>query len=46
LLIDSLCWREMHNFSEDCVLMVLASDYYDPDDYIHDYNSFLRYLNA
>lgn len=40
LYIDSLMWREMHDFSEDCVLLVLASDYYDESDYIRDYRQF------
>ena len=40
LLIDSCTWREMHDFSEDCVLMVLASQLYDESDYIRDYKEF------
>ena len=42
LYIDNNKWREMHDFTEDCVLIVLASDYYDEDDYIRDYNEFLK----
>ncbi|WP_201610399.1 sugar 3,4-ketoisomerase [Psychrobacter submarinus] len=42
LLINDLTWREMHNFSEDCVLLVLASEHYDEGDYIRDYNEFLK----
>jgi len=42
LLIESLMWREMHDFSEDCVLLVLASEYYDESDYIRDYDDFLK----
>ncbi|NGZ15547.1 WxcM-like domain-containing protein [Vibrio aestuarianus] len=41
LLIEGIYWREMHNFSEDCVLMVLASDHYNEIDYIKDYQEFL-----
>lgn len=41
LLIGSMIWHEMHDFSYDCVLMVLASEYYDEEDYIRDYQSFL-----
>lgn len=41
LLIDSCVWREMHDFSEDCVLLVLASEHYDESDYIRDYDEFL-----
>ena len=42
LLINDLTWREMYDFSPDCVLMVLASEYYDESDYIRDYNEFLK----
>lgn len=42
LLIDSCVWREMHDFSSDCVLMVLASGHYDEKDYIRNYDSFLQ----
>mgnify|MGYP003600379907 FL=1 len=44
LLIENLVWREMHDFSEDCVLLVLASEHYDEADYIRDYDNFLRCL--
>ena len=44
LFIEKLVWHEMFNFSADCVLMVLASDYYDEKDYIRDYNEFKNYL--
>jgi dTDP-4-dehydrorhamnose 3,5-epimerase-like enzyme len=36
LLIGNLIWHEMRDFSPDCVLMVLASAPFDPDDYIGD----------
>ena len=42
LLIEGLVWREMHDFTPDCVLMVLASEYYDETDYIRDYHAFVR----
>ena len=42
LHIEGLKWREMHDFSEDCVLMVLASELYDESDYIRSYDEFLR----
>lgn len=41
LLIDSCIWREMYDFSEDCVLMVLADALYDESDYIRNYQDFL-----
>ena len=40
LLIEGLVWREMHDFSEDAVLLVLASEYYSEEDYIRDYDVF------
>lgn len=42
LLIEGLVWREMHDFSPDCVLLVLADDYYSEVDYIRDYQVFLK----
>ncbi|HEM6846609.1 FdtA/QdtA family cupin domain-containing protein [Providencia rettgeri] len=44
LHINSFMWREMHDFSEDCVLIVLASELYDESDYIRNYNDFLKEL--
>ncbi len=41
LLIDRMVWHEMSDFSDDCVLMVLASDHYDEADYIRDHDTFL-----
>lgn len=40
LLIESFVWREMFDFSEDCVLMVLADSLYDESDYVRDYCEF------
>ncbi|AHK15514.1 sugar 3,4-ketoisomerase [Thalassolituus oleivorans] len=42
LLIGNNVWREMHEFSDDCVLLVLASEYYDESDYIRVYSDFIR----
>ncbi len=41
VFIEGVIWREMKNFSEDCILLVLASEYYDESDYIRDYDEFL-----
>lgn len=40
LLINAMQWHEMYDFSEDCVLMVLADQPYDESDYIRDYDVF------
>ena len=42
LLIEGLVWREMKEFSKDAVLLVLASEHYNPDDYIRDYAAFRK----
>lgn len=46
LYIDSCIWREMYDFSDDCVLVVLANNHYDEDDYIRDYEKFIRHVNG
>ena len=35
-------WRELQNFSSGAVCLVLASDVYDEEDYIRDFNEFLE----
>lgn len=42
LQVESMIWREMYDFSDDCVLMVLADSHYDESDYIRNYEEFLR----
>lgn len=41
LYISNNMWREMYDFSRDAVLLVLASELYDEDDYIRNYQEFL-----
>ena len=42
LLLEGLVWREMYDFSPDCVLMVLASEHYHEEDYIRSYDVFKK----
>lgn len=42
LLIEPMVWHEMYDYSDDCVLLVLASDYYDEADYIRNYEAFIK----
>ncbi|MEW7858379.1 FdtA/QdtA family cupin domain-containing protein [Pseudomonas chlororaphis] len=44
LLIESFIWREMYDFSPDCVLMVLADQLYEEGDYVRDYAQFMDML--
>ncbi|MFX3632166.1 MAG: FdtA/QdtA family cupin domain-containing protein [Candidatus Pristimantibacillus sp.] len=46
LILEPNDWHEMHDFSSDCVLLVLASHYYDPADYIRDYQSFTEVYSS
>lgn len=41
LYIGKNMWREMKNFSYGCKLMVLANEYYNPNEYIKNYNEFI-----
>ena len=42
LYIGKNMWREMFDFSPGCVLMVLANDYYNENEYIRNYHDFLK----
>lgn len=42
LKIPPMVWHEMYDFSEDCVLLVLADEHYDESDYIREYRDFLK----
>jgi len=46
LLIGPGLWREMHDFSPDCVLMVFADAEYDEADYIRDRDQFIRHVHS
>ncbi len=40
--IPAMIWKEMYDFSKDCIMLALASEHYDPDEYIRDYDVFIR----
>ena len=42
LIVEHYMWREMLWQQDDSVLCVAADSYYDADDYIRDYDTFLR----
>jgi hypothetical protein len=39
-------WREMENFSTNSLALVLSSTKYDPEDYIRDYEEFLKFAGV
>lgn len=45
LYIRDNIWREMHNFTTDCILVVFADQYFHEQDYIRDYDKFLRVVS-
>ena len=45
LLITPGTWRTLDDFSSGAVCMVLASEFYDEDDYIYEYEDFLKYVH-
>lgn len=40
LIIRPMMWREMRDFSKDCLLLVFADEVYDENDYIRNYENF------
>ncbi len=40
--IPAMVWKDMYDFSPDSVLLVLSSEHYDPDEYIRDFEEYLR----
>lgn len=43
LYVRAGMWRDLEDFSSGAVCMVLASEVYQAEDYIHNYNDFLKY---
>ena len=44
LYLSSMVWKDMYDFSEDSVLLVLASRHYDASEYIRSYPDYLAEL--
>ncbi len=42
LYLSTMVWKDMYDFSEDSVLLVLASEHYKAEEYIRDRNDFLK----
>ncbi|MST73817.1 WxcM-like domain-containing protein [Roseburia sp. MUC/MUC-530-WT-4D] len=40
--LPTMVWKDMYDFSEDSVLLCLASEHYDPQEYIRDYAEFTK----
>ena len=46
IYLPNMVWKDMYDFSEDSVLLVLASTHYDPEEYIRDYNEFVKEVSS
>ncbi len=46
LFIDKMIWSEFKNFDDNSILLVLASDNYDENDYIRNFEKFKRLKNT
>ena len=44
--LPNMVWKDMYDFSEDSVLLCLASERYDAEEYIRDYNDFVKIVNG
>lgn len=45
LYVDTGIWRTLDDFSSGAVCLVLASELFDVNDYLYEYNDFLRYIH-
>ena len=46
IYLPNLVWKDMYDFSEDSVLLCLASEHYDGEEYIRDYDEFVKYIRG
>lgn len=46
LYIPTMVWKEMYDFSNDSVLLCLASEHYDDTEYIRDYDSYVELVGG
>lgn len=44
IYLPTLVWKDMYDFSKDSVLLCLASEHYDPEEYIRSYDDFIEYI--
>lgn len=46
IFLPKMVWKDMYDFSEDSVLLVLASEHYDAEEYIRDYAQYLKVVET
>lgn len=45
IYLPTMVWKDMYEFSEDSVLLCLASEHYDASEYIRDYDAYEKEVN-
>lgn len=45
IYLPKMVWKDMYDFSEDSVLLCLASEHYNSDEYIRKYEDFVRLVS-
>lgn len=46
IYLPKMIWKEMYDFSKDSILLCLASEHYDSNEYIKDFDEYVRIINA
>ncbi len=46
IFLPRMVWKDMYDFSEDSVLLVLASEHYDETEYIRSYSEYLEIMKG
>ena len=46
IYLPTMVWKDMYDFSEDSVLLVVASEHYDATEYIRDYDAFVKEVSS
>lgn len=46
VFMDVKLWHTMKDFSDNCILLVFASDLYDENDYLRNYDDFKKYIQS
>lgn len=45
IYLPKMVWKDMYDFSEDSVLLCLSSEHYDAEEYIRDYDEYVKEVN-
>lgn len=46
ILLEPMIWHEMYDFSDNCIISILANAYYNEQDYIRNYQNFLAMVKT